>query len=291
MNAFTSRALASVDILIPAYGRPQALALNLVSLMAQTFPGFNVVISDQTEEYGLESRPEVTASIRILRARGHFVDVYRHLPRRGMAEQRQFLLEHSTAPRVVFLDDDLILEPDVIGRMNAALEEEKCGFVGCAVIGLSFINDVRPHEQAIEFWEGPVMPELILPEMEAWQRHKLHNAANIYHLQKKLGLTGSRQKKYRVAWVGGCVMYDAEKLKNAGGFSFWSEIPHSHCGEDVLAQINVMSLYGGCGIIPSGAYHQELPTTLPDRSVKAYDLLLPAAGIPGGPKSATGGFP
>ena len=44
---------------------------------------------------------------------------------------------------------DLILEPEVIARMVRAIQEERCGFVGCAPIGLSFVGDVRPHEQAI----------------------------------------------------------------------------------------------------------------------------------------------
>jgi hypothetical protein len=33
-----------------------------------------------------------------------------------------------------------------------------------------------------------------------------------------------------------------------------------------MAQISVMKKYGGCGVLPSGVYHQELKTTLPDRS-------------------------
>jgi hypothetical protein len=46
-----------------------------------------------------------------------------------------------------------------------------------------------------------------------------------------------------------------------------------HAGEDVLAQLRVMASHGGCGIMPSGAYHQELPTTVPDRRVDAPQVL------------------
>jgi hypothetical protein len=69
-------------------------------------------------------------------------------------------------------------------------------------------------------------------------------------------------------------MYDAAALRDAGGFSFWRELPPVHAGEDVLAQLRVMATHGGCGIMPSGAYHQELPTTVPDREVNA-PLVLP----------------
>ena len=78
---------------------------------------------------------------------------------------------------------------------------------------------------------------------------------------------------YKIAWAGGCVMYDTEKLKAVGGFDFWKELPHDHCGEDVLAQLRVMKKYGGCGIIPSGVYHQELETTVHDRTVNAPECL------------------
>jgi GT2 family glycosyltransferase len=258
----------TVDILIPTYNRPGALAVTLTSLVAQSYRNFRVVISDQTEDSNVENR-EVEAVIRVLRAHDHQVEFYKHLPRRGIAEQRQFLLDQATAPYVLFLDDDLILEAYVVEQMLAAIKEEGCGFVGSAVIGLSFINDIRPHEQKIDFWHGQVQPEIVKPDTPEWERWLLHNAANLYHVQKNLALTPQQQRKYHVAWVGGCVMYDTAKIRNIGGFSFWSQLPKEHCGEDVLVQQRMMALYGGCGIIPSGVYHQELPTTIVNRDVPA----------------------
>jgi hypothetical protein len=35
-----------------------------------------------------------------------------------------------------------------------------------------------------------------------------------------------------------------------------------------------MERYGGCAIIPSGAYHMELPTTVARREVDAPTVLL-----------------
>ena len=64
-------------------------------------------------------------------------------------------------------------------------------------------------------------------------------------------------------------MFNSCKLRDAGGFDFWRELPPEHCGEDVLAQLRVMERFGGCGIIPSGAYHMELPTTIDQREVDA----------------------
>lgn len=35
-----------------------------------------------------------------------------------------------------------------------ARSRRRCGFIGSAVRGLSHIDDERPHQQAIEFWDG-----------------------------------------------------------------------------------------------------------------------------------------
>lgn len=264
---------AKVDVLIPTFARSAALAVTLTSLCAQRFRDFRVVISDQSEERSVFEAGEVQAVVRLLRAHGHVVELHHHLPRRGMAEQRHFLLSQATAPYALFLDDDLILEPFVLANLLDALQTEGCGFVGAAVIGLSFLGDVRPHEQAVEFWEGPVTPERILPDSPEWERYRLHNAANLYHVQQRLKLTPERPRRYRVAWVGACALYDVAKLCAVGGYRFWEELPPDHCGEDVLVQQRLMAQYGGCGLVPSGVYHQELPTTIRERRVNAPRVL------------------
>ena len=264
---------AMVDVLIPTCCRPTALAVTLTSLIAQTFRDFRIILSDQTEDDDPINSGEVQAVLRVLRSHGHAICLHKHLPRRGIAEHRQFLLDQVTAPYTLFLDDDVILEATVIESMLTAIREEGCGFVGSAFHGLSFIQDVRPHEQAIEFWQDAVEPEEVRLDTPAWERWRLHNAANLYHLQQRLGLTGNSPRKYKIAWISGCILYDTAKLRSINGFSFWQDLPPEHCGEDVLVQLQLMAHYGGCGLIPSGAYHQELPTTIPDRPVAANDVI------------------
>lgn len=264
----------AIDILIPTFRRPAALAVTLATLIGQTFQNFRVLVSDQTEDYDVENCGEVLAVTRVLRFHGRPVEFHKNLPRRGMAQQRQFLLDQVTAPYALFIDDDLIVEPDALERMLTALVEEGCGFVGCAVPGLSYLDDVRPHQQHIEFWEGNVQPEVLRPNTAKWERHKLHNAANILHVAQQMHLTPKTQRKYKLAWVGACVMYDTGKLRDCGGFDFWEQLPDEHCGEDVLAEVRVMERYGGCGIIPTRVYHQEHPTTIPNRKVDAPKILL-----------------
>ncbi len=257
-----------VDVLIPTCDRATALAITLTALACQQ-PALRIVIADQSKNVRELDAPELQGVFRYVRHLGHAIEIHRHRPRRGMAEQRAFLLAQAHSAQCVFLDDDVMTEAGLVAKMQRMLLREACGFVGSALHGLSHADDHRPHEEAIAFWDQGVKPESVTPDSAAWQRHRLHNAANLLHVQQQLGLSPSMPRPYRVAWVGGCVMYDTAKLRDCGGFDFWEALPPEHCGEDVLAQLRVMAKYGGCGLIPSGAYHLEVPTTLPDRRVNA----------------------
>jgi len=268
----TGLTCAPVDVLVPTRSRPGALAVTLAGLAAQDHRELRVVVSDQSddEDRSIEA-PEVAAMARVLRATGRAVELHRHLPRRGLAEQRHFLLDRATAPYALFVDDDVFLEPDLVSRLVRAIRLSGAGFIGSAVVGLSFEGDRRPEEEAIEFWDGPVLPEVVAPGSPAWQRYRLHNAANLEHVRATR--PGDHDRLYKVAWVGGCVLYDTARLRAAGGFDFWQRLPHDHAGEDVLAQQRVMARFGGAGLFPSGAYHLELPTTVTERSIDAPIVL------------------
>jgi glycosyltransferase involved in cell wall biosynthesis len=266
--------MAQVDVLIPTCGRKTALAVVLTSLIGQTFRDFDVIISDQTPEADayLDSI-EIQTVVEALRWHGHRVTLHQHLPRRGMAEQRQFLLEQSDAPYVHYLDDDVLLDPPVMQRMLDTLKQEGCGFVGCAATGLRYLDDVRPHQQRIELWDGPVTPEPFAPDALPWDRHLINNAANPLHLEQKLVTRPDQIVRYKVAWVGGAnLLFDRAKLLSVGGFSWWERLPSSHAGEEVVVQFLLIRRYGGCGILPSGTYHLCLPTTIEDRSHNATEL-------------------
>lgn len=265
--------MALVDVLVPTYRRKTGLAVVLTSLLGQTFTDFDVIVSDQTpeQERYLDSI-EITTLVRALRWHGHRVELHHHLPRRGMSEHRQFLLEQSSAPYVHFLDDDVLLDPPVMERMLRVLRKEKCGFVGCAATGLGYLDDVRPHQQQIELWTEAVQPELFDETSIPWERHLVNNAANPLHLERKL-VTGDDVVRYKVTWVGGAnVLFDRKKLLSVGGFSWWSRLPEEHAGEEVLAQFLLLRKYGGCGILPSGTYHLGLPTNVEDRRSNAISL-------------------
>lgn len=264
--------MALVEVLIPTCNRKTGLAIVLTSLLGQTFTDFDVIISDQSDNDDVLESIEISTLIRALEWHGHRVSAHRHLPRRGLAEQRQFLLEQSSAPFVHYLDDDIALEPRVLERMLQVLRAEQCGFVGCPAVGLDYLHDRRPHEQQIELWHSPVGPEPFAPDALPWERHKINNAANPLHLEEQL-LHGDETLRYKIAWVGGAnILYDRAKLLAVGGFSWWQRLPAAHAGEEVVVQFLLIRRYGGCGILPAGTYHLGLPTTVTDRGRNAIEL-------------------
>ncbi|MEV6514752.1 glycosyltransferase [Micromonospora chalcea] len=265
-----------LDVLIPTRNRPAELAVTLSGLAAQEgVPGFGVVVSDQSDGEPAYAHPAAATMVRALRHRRHPVLLTRRLPRRGLAEHRSYLLAQSAADAVLCLDDDVWLEPGTLSRLVTALDELGCGFVGNAVHGLSYADDVRPetHEH-YEEWTGRPVPERILPGTPEWHRASIHPAANLLHVTEKLNLPPGQWRAYKVSWIGGCVLYDRAKLVEAGGFDFWERLPDRHQGEDVAAQLAVLERHGGAGVLPSGAYHLESPTTVTERDVEAWEVVL-----------------
>ena len=251
--------IAAVDVLLPTCNRFESLALALAGLASQSCRRFRVVIADQSIP-AVRTRPVVQAAARILESRGRPVEWHHRIPSKGIAEQRHFLLSRATADYVLFLDDDVYMEPWVLDHLVRTIREEDCGFVGAFPTGLSFAGDVRPDQQTLELWDGPVRPEALEPGTEAWERWQLHRAANLWHASRRL--QPNEVHRYKVAWVASCVLYDRKKLLSVGGLSFWNRLPRYHSGEEVLAQNLLLRRYGGCGIVPSGTFHAELPSTV-----------------------------
>jgi glycosyltransferase involved in cell wall biosynthesis len=265
--------MARIDILLPTINRLHSLIFTLSGLANQTQKDFRLIVADQSPE-PVEHVPVIATLRRIVEAHGNTVEWHYRFPSQGIAEQRAFLLDQAQADAILFLDDDVMMEPWVLARMLETLEQEGCGFVGAFPSGLSFRDDHRPTEEVIEFWDGPVQHEDVMPGSTAWSRAELHRAANLWHVTQRL--SDGVRKLYKVAWVASCVLYDRRKLWDVGGFSFWSRLPRFHSGEDVLVQNLLMRRYGACAIIPSGTYHAEVPSTVlnPSGTVDGHALSL-----------------
>ncbi len=252
--------MASVDILLPTYNRLESLIMTLSGVAAQTLHDVHVIVADQSQEPVVDSQVVQTLG-RVIEARGGSVEWHSREPIHGIAEQRDFLLNQATARAVLYLDDDVLMEPWVVERLLDTLDSEHCGFVGAFPAGLSHLDDVRPEQQIIEYWNGPVSPEAVDPGSPQWERWQLHRAANLYHVTQSIP-RDALPRLYKVAWIASCVMYDRVKLVEVGGFSFWPRLPRYHSGEEVLVQNLLMRRWGGCAILPSGTYYSQVPSTV-----------------------------
>ncbi len=145
-------------------------------------------------------------------------------------------------------------------------------------MGLSFLDDRRPHHQApFEPWDGPVRPERLRDDSPEVARASLHGAANLVHVAERVPVPRDGWLPYKVAWVGACTLFRRSVLVESGGFDFWHRLPPAHAGEDVAAQWRVMERAGAAGLLPSGAVHLEAPTTVPDRTVEARSVVFAEA--------------
>ena len=255
----THCAKTSVDILLPTYNRLSSLIMCLSGVAGQTCPNYRLIVADQSD-HPARDNAVIQSIIRMIEARGGTVEWHYRAPSKGIAEQRDFLLHEATAEYVLYLDDDVWMEPHVVEMLLKTIQEQRCGFVGAFPSGLSYRDDLRPQQQQIEFWDKPVAPEAVAPNSPEWERNVLHRAANLYHVS--LQIPTGEKRLYKVAWIAACILYDRKKLLDIGGFSFWDRLPRYHSGEEVLVQNLMMRRWGGCSIVPSGTYFSEIPSTV-----------------------------
>lgn len=250
--------MASVDILLATFNRLPSFIMTLSGIAGQSRSNFRLIISDQSDK-PVQDDAVVQSLVRVIEARGGTVEFHHRQQSQGIAEQRDYLLQKATAQYVLFLDDDVWMEPHVLGMMTATLEEQQCGFIGASPTSLAARDDYRPDQQHIEFWEGPVQPEVVTPQTGQWQRSELHQGANLHHVS--LQIPQGEHYLYKVAWTPACILYDRARLLETGGFSYWDRLPRNQRGAEILVQNRMMRQWGGCAIIPSGTFYADIPST------------------------------
>jgi hypothetical protein len=253
--------LPIVDVLIPTAGSAAGLGATLASLANQRYPSFRVTAAWPHLEG--DEAPWLAGLVRVLEARGHAVRLVDAGATSLEGGRAQALLDRAAAEYVLVVEDGVFLEADLLGRLVAGIRASGSAFVGSNVVDLRFRDEHRPEEEAIEFWDGPVRPEEIRVATRGWARRKVHRGANLQHLRERLPRT--RDRLYRVADIGGCVLYDTARLRSIGGFRperdprRSSAVPASNAS---ASQLRLLERYGGAGLFPSGAYRLTTSTTL-----------------------------
>ena len=157
----------TVSVILPTRGRPLFLRAALLSLLRQTYPGFEAVVAEDGEGEGLR----VVEALGDPRLKGVWSGG------RGQVAARLRALEVAQGDLVLFLDDDdLLLNPAYLYRVARALK----GGAGVAYSGGLFLTPSRD----IPYEPGPLGPWLlkdnrILASGTALSRKALHDLGGL----------------------------------------------------------------------------------------------------------------
>lgn len=147
-----------VSIVIATYGRESCLVDTIRSVMAQDYPAFELLVVDQSPRH----LPEVQSFLR------EFDDPrYRYflVTPPSLPAARNFGLSQSTGDIIVYIDDDVVLEPDFIqAHVETYRESPQIGAVG----GRVRVPGEGISEHLFRFEpDGTTTGELDIPDEEA----------------------------------------------------------------------------------------------------------------------------
>lgn len=179
-NGDTQAASFGVSIIIPTKNRANDLARTIETLLTQTVKPLELIVVDQSPS------PSFTEE-------GPLRTVYVHAPElSGAAVARNVAMDRARGDIWLFLDDDVLLEPDFIERI---LEAYGPGITG--VSGVVTNYQAPPlHQRAWEriFELGPFSDERQRVYRDA---HRLRNAASVRVRQFGAGLMSFRASAIR----------------------------------------------------------------------------------------------
>ena len=124
----TSMNQMSVAVCIPTYNQASYLQETVESVLRQTRPVQQIIISD-------DASTDDTAAVCVeLAKRSPLIRSHRQPVNRGIAGNTDFAMRQASADLVVRVDSDDRLLPDYVARLAAALEaESSAGYAHCAV--------------------------------------------------------------------------------------------------------------------------------------------------------------
>jgi glycosyltransferase involved in cell wall biosynthesis len=116
-------------VIIPTYNRPHLLERSLRALLAQdpSTPAYEVVVVDDC------SRSDVGALIAKLAGANQRVTYLRHSVNRGLSATRNTGVRHAQGDVILFVDDDVVVEPGYVAAHLRA--HETAGSERVAVVG------------------------------------------------------------------------------------------------------------------------------------------------------------
>lgn len=124
-----------VTVVIPTFQRDPYLRALLQQLTASSYPAFDVLIVDQTgvhDEATQEQFAQLGARLRVIAQ-----------PPRGLIQALRTGLREARGDLLLFLDDDIVIAPDLLERHAANYQDPRIGAVG----GLVLPPGAQPEER------------------------------------------------------------------------------------------------------------------------------------------------
>jgi GT2 family glycosyltransferase len=115
--------LPKVSVIVPTYGREQVLCTSIEDVLAQDYPDFEVIVVDQTPQH----LPETEAKLAQW-ADGGKIQWHR-LRWASLPGARNFAARRSSGEILIFIDDDVRLEPGFIAAHVANYGDPHIGAV------------------------------------------------------------------------------------------------------------------------------------------------------------------
>ena len=128
--------MARVSVIIPAYNAEKTVERAVRSVLSQTLRDIEVWVTDDgsTDRTGavLDRLASEDARVKVI-----------HQPNCGAYQARLHALQRITSPYFGFVDADDTIEPDMYGKMLAALESEGLDAVQCRLSGDSCAGGLK----------------------------------------------------------------------------------------------------------------------------------------------------
>src|SRR5690606_24737425 len=136
-----------VSVIVATYNRGDVLFDTLAMVMANTYPRFELIVVDQT------TAPSGAYRRRLADLRAQFDFVYLTLPAPSLTFARNVGVQQAKGDLIIFIDDDVQLEPDFVEAHVRAFADPAVAGVAGRVLDQKY--DTAPPDGPV----GKLLPD------------------------------------------------------------------------------------------------------------------------------------
>jgi len=119
----------TVSIVLPTYNRAYCIGRTIDAILGQSFTDWELIICDDA------SSDNTTEVVQEYCRRDERIWYHRHEPRLGLPGNRNSGIFLATGQFIYFVEDDVILEPDTLGKLLCAYKQLKAKGIRVGAVG------------------------------------------------------------------------------------------------------------------------------------------------------------